>query len=235
MMLGDSIRRRSGRSGRVPRTKRDPDDGPGLGSRVRAVLLTVGLSVLGFFAAYLFATLVLYPPAEALGEAIEVPGLVGNTVEDARQRLRGVGLTLEEAAEIPDGTLSEGVIVAQTPLAGQALRPGAAIQVAVSAGPPRVRVPNLLGFEQGAAVAILQRAGFTVERSEEIADEPPGRVARIQPAPGSELRVPATVLLVISSGPPDAVEEDSLITEPSESGETSAPGESPASSEGDGT
>lgn len=203
-MLGDSIRRRSGR--RRPRTGGEPGMSPGW----RLALVTAGLAVAGFFAAYLFATLVIYPRAEALGEAVEVPDVLGLQVDEARERLRNVGLSVAETVPVPDADEAEGRIVAQSPLAGQALRPGAGLRLAVSAGPPRLRVPNLLGFEEAAAVAILERAGFHVERSREIAEEPAGRVARVQPAPGSELAIPATVLLAISTGPPDEVTEDTL-------------------------
>jgi len=204
-MLGDSIRRRSGRRAR-PRTGREAGVSPGW----RLALVTAGLAVVGFFAAYLFATLVIYPRAEALGEAVEVPDVLGLQVDEARERLRNVGLSVAETVPVPDADENEGRIVAQSPLAGQALRPGAGLRLAVSAGPPRLRVPNLLGFEESAAVAILERAGFHVERSREIAEEPAGRVARVQPAPGSELAIPATVLLAISTGPPDEVSEDTL-------------------------
>lgn len=205
MILGDSIRRRSGRRGRPPAAG-GADMSPGL----RLALIAAGLAVAGFLAAYLFATFVIYPPAEALGEAVEVPDLLGLQVDEARERLRNAGLSVAETVPVPDADENEGRIVAQSPLAGQALRPGAGLRLAVSAGPPRLRVPNLLGFEEAGAVAILERAGFHVERSREIAEEPAGRVARVQPAPGSELAIPATVLLVISTGPPDEVTEDTL-------------------------
>ncbi|HSM35580.1 MAG TPA: PASTA domain-containing protein [Longimicrobiales bacterium] len=203
MILGDSIRRRSGRRAR-PRD----ESGTGLGPRARLALVTVAIAIAGFFAAYLFATFVLYPPSEALGEAIEVPDLVGMSVEEAREVLRNAGLAVDDEVPIPDADRTRGGIVAQSPLGGQALRPGGGVRLAVSAGPPRLRVPNLLGFEEATAVAVLERAGFQVERSREIADEPAGRVARIQPAPGSEQEIPATIVLIISTGPPDQVTED---------------------------
>lgn len=208
-MLGDSIRRRTGRSGR---TGRGSPDGAGtrLAAGARLALITAGLAVAGFGAAYLLATFILYPPGEALGAVVEVPDLLGEPIDEAREILRNAGLSVAETTDVPDPTEAEGRVVAQSPLAGQALRPGAGVRLALSAGPARLRVPNLLGFEEATALAILERAGFRVERSEEIADEPAGRVARIQPAPGSEQEIPATVVLVISTGPPDEVSEDSL-------------------------
>jgi beta-lactam-binding protein with PASTA domain len=221
MILGDSIRRRSGRRARPRDASRT-----GLGPRVRLALITVASAIAGFFGAYLFATFVLYPPSEALGEAIEVPDLVGMSVDEAREMLRGAGLAIDDEVPIPDSDRTRGLIVAQSPLGGQALRPGAGVRLAVSAGPPRLRVPNLLGFEEATAVAVLERAGFHVERSREIADEPEGRVARIQPAPGSEQEIPATIVLIISTGPPDQVTEDTagVGTEPGAEGPDEAGG-----------
>lgn len=194
---------------------------------VRLALIAAGLAVAGFLAAYLFATFVIYPPGEALGEAVEVPDVLGLQVDEARERLRNAGLSVAETVPVPDADENEGSIVAQSPLAGQALRPGAGLRLAVSAGAPRLRVPNLLGFEEATAVAILERAGFHVERSRQIAEEPAGRVARVQPAPGSELAIPATVLLVISTGPPDEVTEDTLPAPGGAGGGPDGPGDAP--------
>ena len=230
-MLGDSIRRRTGRSRR--RDRRDDAGGvAGLGAGPRLVLVMAGLAVGGFLAAYLFATFVLYPPAEALGESVEVPDLVDQPIDEAREILRNAGLSVAETVDVPDPSAAEGRVVAQSPLAGQALRPGAGVRLALSAGRARLRVPNLLGFEEGRALSILERAGFHVERSEEIADEPAGRVARMQPAPGSEQEIPATVVLVISTGPPDEVSEDTLA--PAAQDEGRAPGDGSAADEGAG-
>ncbi|MEN8375818.1 MAG: PASTA domain-containing protein [Gemmatimonadota bacterium] len=167
-----------------------------------------GAAIVAFAAAYLFASFVLYPPAEAFGLSVEVPDLYDATAAEARELVRGAGLTVGETVEVADPAAKEGRVVAQSPLPGQALRPGGEVRLAISAGPARVRIPNLLGFEEGAAVAVLERAGFHVERSHEIDDEPAGRIARMQPAPGTERELPATVVLVVSSGPPGAVPED---------------------------
>ena len=54
--------------------------------------------------------------------------------------------------------------------------------------------------------------GFEVEQRLEESESPAGTVIRIEPAPGTELTVPAPLVLIVSSGPP-ALPVDSLAPE----------------------
>ncbi|HEX6558401.1 MAG TPA: PASTA domain-containing protein, partial [Longimicrobiales bacterium] len=97
-----------------------------------------------------------------------------------------------------------GVIIAQSPLPGQQLRTAGAVRLAISAGKPRVAVPNVIGFTLERATSVLASIGFQVEPREEQSDQPAGTVIRVSPPAGTELITPARVTLVISSGPPPA-------------------------------
>jgi serine/threonine-protein kinase len=161
---------------------------------------------LPFAIGYAVAVLVLFPAPEVVAVGIPVPELVGLRADQAEARLREAGLGGLEITELPHPDRAAGVVMAQSPLPGQQLRAGAAVRVAVSSGPPRAVVPDIIGFSAERAAELLTRLGFDVLRQDEESEEALGRVLAIQPAPGSERELPATVTLVVSAGlplPPD--------------------------------
>jgi serine/threonine-protein kinase len=101
---------------------------------------------------------------------IDVPDVVGQTVADARARLRDLGLrstvTRVESAE-PRGT-----VLGQSPAAGAGVRDGATVRLRVSAGPAQASVPDVTGLDEQSARQQLQAAGFEVEVLDEPTDDP---------------------------------------------------------------
>ncbi|MBI4409844.1 MAG: PASTA domain-containing protein [Gemmatimonadetes bacterium] len=188
MRLGDSIRRRLKEASEGRRRWR------------RWALALAALTAVCFGAGYALATLVIFPPVQASVEAVAVPDLRGLTREAAAQRLGQLGLALGELTELPHPRAAPGVILAQSPLPGQRLRSGAPVRVALSAGKARARVPDLVGLAPARAEALLGRLGFQVARREELSDLEAGKLVRVEPAPGTELELPARVTLVVSAG-----------------------------------
>lgn len=204
-MLGDSVRRRTP-APRRPATRRPPPRQsilPAWGWRVWVPVLAA-LIVLPFAIGYLIATFVLFPPAPVGPGGITVPQLVGQTEGEASRQLAAAGLGTLVPSRLPHPEQPTGVITAQSPLAGQQLASGGTVRVAVSSGLPRAVVPDLVGFTEGRAAALLQRLGFTVQRAIEDSDSPLGRVVRSEPEPGQERALPASVTIFVSAGPPAA-------------------------------
>ncbi len=218
-MLGDSVRRRqrkprNAKNGDAPRSRRTKRKPSRLWAWVIAALL------LPFGVGYAVAALVLFPPTEeqaAAATGVAVPDLEGRTSGEAERDLAELGLTLTGATELPHPDAEPGEIIAQDPLPGQYLRPGGGVRVAVSSGPPRARVPDVVGFPLERARAMLQRLGFEVASVERQSETPTGRVIGIAPEPGTEQRLPATVTLVVSVGQPvmdDPTVPDSVQADP---------------------
>jgi serine/threonine-protein kinase len=63
---------------------------------------------------------------------VDVPDLVGGTVEDASVALRSAGLTLGVVRQAPAGGSSPGTVVAQAPAAGDEAVEGSAVDVTVA-------------------------------------------------------------------------------------------------------
>jgi beta-lactam-binding protein with PASTA domain/tRNA A-37 threonylcarbamoyl transferase component Bud32 len=113
--------------------------------------------------------------------AIEVPMLVGQTLDAARQTLSGLGLSIGNVvqADVPDKPA--GTVVSQTPGAFARVTQGAAIDVVVSAGAattpvapaqssppsssaPTIPIPNVIGMPLDQAKGVLERNGYQVNR-----------------------------------------------------------------------
>lgn len=199
-MLGDSVRRRSPPQRRPTRPPARRSVLPRWGWKVWTGMLLVALAV-PFLIGYLLATVVLFPPPEVGPGGIAVPSLVGRTEADAARELAAAGLGTLAVTRLPHPERPTGMITAQSPLPGQQLAAGTDVHVAVSSGIPRAVVPDVVGFTEGRAAALLQRLGFQVNRVMEDSDEPAGRILRTQPEPGREAALPAAVTLYVSRGP----------------------------------
>lgn len=209
-MLGDSVRRRTQPSGRRPARRPAKTGGilPAWGWRVWVPLLLAAI-LLPFAVGYAAAVYALFPAPPTAAGGIAVPDLVGRTVQEAGRDLSAAGLGSAEATRLPHPTQPAGTVIAQSPLPGMQLRAGAPVRVAISTGVPRAAVPDVVGFTEGRAAALLQRLGFTVARQIEASEEETGRVIRTNPESGVELALPARVALYVSDGsliletPPD--------------------------------
>lgn len=203
-MLGDSVKRRR-RAVRASPPNRAPRVS---GAGWRKVGLVFAALALPFLFGYVLAVLVLFPPTEVAGQGIAVPSLAGKTVSEAQSELTDAGLGALEITRLPHPMAAEGTVTAQSPLAGQHLRPGERVRAAVSGGVPRVSVPDVVDFPADRAAALLTRLGFRVLRNDEPAEGEPGRVIRQDPVPGTVVAVPARVIIWVSTSPPPALEAD---------------------------
>jgi beta-lactam-binding protein with PASTA domain len=209
-VIGESKRsRQPRRPRRGGARRRPPGDRDGL-SWARWLLGGLGVAIASFFIGWLLAVRVLFPAPPVTTDGVAAPSLVGTTLAEASRRLALEGLVLGDHTEIPHPVEAQGVVTAQSPLPGQQLRPGAAVDVAISAGRPRALVPNLVGLDGERAVELLERLGFRAERRVEDALDPEGRVIRLEPAPGTERELPSLVTVVVSTGPPEPEPMDTL-------------------------
>jgi len=98
-------------------------------------------------------------------EPIQVPGVVGSSLDDARAAITARGLVVGDPTTATSETVPAGDVIAQTPGGGGTLFRGDAVQLTVSSGPPLVVVPPVQGQQVGAARAALERLGFQVKVS----------------------------------------------------------------------
>jgi serine/threonine-protein kinase len=200
-MLGDSVRRRQPKW-RAPRAS----DGRGERNWKRVIAGLATALIVPFAVGYLVAVYVLFPPTQVSGSGTPMPDLIGRTTSEAQRDLVAAGLGDMEITELPHPEVDAGNVIAQSPVPGQQLRPGADVRVAISSGRARVMVPDVLGFSADRAESMLTRAGFEVTRLLEESPASEGRVIRTDPEPGQPRTLPAAVTIIVSSGPPDIPE-----------------------------
>ena len=78
------------------------------------------------------------------GREVAVPKLVGLSVEQAERITSSNGLLLEAESRFYSNTVPEGHIVSQLPVTGIHVRRGWKMRVAVSLGPQRAVIPDLV-------------------------------------------------------------------------------------------
>ena len=177
---------------------------------------------------YLLAIAVLFPKPALAGDEVGVPDLVGMPLQDAREEVSRRELALDTVEQLVHPEVARGVVVAQSPLGGQRLRPGAGVKLAVSAGPAASVVPDLSGLPFESARELAERVGFQVQRRDDLSESArAGTVMFSVPDAGSQIEVPAPLLLVVSLGrpaEPETFDPDSALLPGETGGDDLAPG-----------
>ncbi|CAN5641723.1 hypothetical protein BH23GEM10_BH23GEM10_03760 [soil metagenome] len=217
-MLGDSVRRRQPGGRGAPAARGRKSGGSNRFEGWKPFLIALPLALLVPAAiGYLVAVFVLFPPTDASEGGIAVPRLIGRSVSDAQRDLATAGLGELEISQQPHPSAPAGQVVAQSPLPGQQQRYRTGVRVALSSGPPRAVVPDVVGFSAERAESLLRRAGFDVDVVRQDDRAPAGRVLRTSPARGQESTLPSRVTVVVSEGSaavdtvvPPALPQDTL-------------------------
>lgn len=207
MRLGSSIgRRRSARRGRKRRSRGKTPRPSSRGGRAASAFkrVTRGAAVLAvtFGLGYVVATRVVFPAPAPPPDLLGVPDLVGLDLEGAAARAEEAGLGLGAVDSMYHPTASDGSILGQSPLPGQLALPGAVIELAISLGPERRAVPDMIGRHERRARILLGANGFSVAVDTVEGEEPAGEVVGMEPGPGTGVTLPFEVRLAISLGPP---------------------------------
>ncbi len=205
MKLGGSLERsRSRRRGtRGSPGGRDGFKGFDLGGRLLAAV--AGVLLLGWIVGYLVSTQLLFPAPPPTGDLYEVPDVRGIGVASAQERLVGAGLTLGPVDSLLHPSVGEGLILGQSPLPGQVLRPDSPVRLTVSRGPQTRSIPDVVALQVDRARTVLETSGFLVAIDTAESELERGRVVGVVPPVDSVVPLPSQVTLVVSTGPPVVV------------------------------
>jgi len=130
-------------------------------------------------------------------QQVQVPDLVGASLNDASQALASLDLGLRiDENERPDERVPTGHIMQQDPPAGVEARRQRTIRVWVSSGPVTTTVPALIGQTERTARMRLDQDGLAVTSISEFRspDYPADAVVAQDPAPSS--RAPSVSVLL---------------------------------------
>jgi serine/threonine-protein kinase len=94
-----------------------------------------------------------------------------------------------------------GRVLGTEPATGETLPVAATVRLLVSAGPPMVAVPSLLGQNEGQLAALLDGAGLRLGETRRVFDfdTPAGAVLSQNPTPGDSARMGSAVSVVIAT------------------------------------
>jgi serine/threonine-protein kinase len=137
---------------------------------------------------------------------VEVPSVVGLTVQDAQVELEAANLALGEVSEQNDQEIPEGQIISQDPGAGERVPRDTPVDVVVSAGPSVVIVPDVTCLTFAQARAQLVGLGLDARLGDRVlprleCPNDPDLVARQDTPPGSQVD-PGTVIVLHLGLPP---------------------------------
>lgn len=135
---------------------------------------------------------------------IDVPKVVGLTLDDASARLSSLGLKATVVAEVFHDSAPPRVVVSQTPEAGANLHRGDVVQLSVSKGPETFPMPDVRGRTRDEAVSTLEGLGLVV-KVEEVTGffRPQNEVADQEPKPGTSVRRGERVTIFVWKSPFD--------------------------------
>jgi eukaryotic-like serine/threonine-protein kinase len=132
-----------------------------------------------------------------------VPNVVGMKSQAALDRLTEAGYEPTEYERRFDDKVAEGVVIRQTPEAGEETKPGRMVYLVVSGGKEMAVVPDLMGKSLRDAKMQLLKSNLSVGEISSSYSEvaPNGTIFQQAPSPGSKINTATKVNVVISQGP----------------------------------
>ena len=136
---------------------------------------------------------------------VTVPRLDGLTVAGAQAALEAIGLRLGDQSTENSETVNDGLIISQSPAAGQEVPKDTAVDIVVSAGPSVIIVDDVTCLTFSNAKARLEGAGLVVQLGDPVTPRPecPNsvNVAQQDTAPGTAVP-PGTTIVLHQGAPP---------------------------------
>jgi serine/threonine-protein kinase len=128
---------------------------------------------------------------------VQVPTLVGKTVNDASQTLGGLGLTLKiDPTRRPDDKVAANQIMLQDPPSGAEARTPRSIRVWLSAGPRTTTVPELIGQTERTARMRMEQDSVELGSVSEFRSPDYAADAVVSQDPPPEVKAPKVSLLL---------------------------------------
>ena len=137
------------------------------------------------------------------GREVQVPNMRGQTPAQARFVAERAGLEAQVERQYYSSTIPEGKILSQMPAPGTVVRRGWEVRLALSLGPQRVAIPQLVGdSDRAASINIAQRGlNLGATAALEIPGEVSGQVIAQDPPPNATDVAAPKISLLVAQGP----------------------------------
>jgi beta-lactam-binding protein with PASTA domain/predicted Ser/Thr protein kinase len=150
---------------------------------------------------------------------VTIPDVAGQDPGTATNTLVDAGLTPTRGDEASD-TVPAGTVIRTDPPAGTPVDKGASVTVIVSSGADKVGVPNVENLDEDAAKSQLEAAGFQVNVTENMTNDPTldGKVTSQTPTAGSQADAGSVVNIVVNRWRQSEITITTPTTEPGPGG-----------------
>ncbi|MBN1051573.1 Stk1 family PASTA domain-containing Ser/Thr kinase [Clostridium botulinum] len=167
------------------------------GKKTKKILLGVGGGIFLILLCVGIFTLV----SSGVGKEVELPNIIGMTLDEAKSKLEGMELTLVDAGSEKSDE-PEGTIIKSDPKAGSSVKAKSKIRVIVSSGQTKVKMPDLREEDTDTANKILQSLNLKIDNvTEEYSDDvPKGQIISQNPSKNTEIDTTTKISVVVSKG-----------------------------------
>ncbi len=132
---------------------------------------------------------------------VQMINLIGMTYDTALEKLNDLGLTIYEESRQSSDQYLEGCVIHQNVNSGDSVPKGTTIYVITSSGKGDIAVPDVTGYTDTAAIAMLADSGFGYTREYAYSgDVPEGSVISQKPEGGEAANEGDSVTIVVSQG-----------------------------------
>ncbi len=121
------------------------------------------------------------------GREVAVPKVAGMSISEAERVATSSGLLVEVENRFYSPDVAENRILSQLPPQGEKVRRGTHIRVALSLGPQKIVIPDLIGQSQRAAEINVARRGLEIGSAAvtSLPGFPPGQIVAQSPPPNA--------------------------------------------------
>ncbi len=139
----------------------------------------------------------------AANKPVTVPPVAGIQESLAVRKIRNAGLVASVHRE-SSTEIEKGVVIDQSPAPGTKVQKDTTVDLNVSSGLPKVKVPSVVGKTRDDAVSTLVNAGLKADPVALVhSNKPEGTVTAQDPAGGATVVQGSRVRINVSSGPAD--------------------------------
>lgn len=144
---------------------------------------------------------------------VQVPDIVGMTVEQAKEKLLMRNIDFEVISEQYSAEHKPGIVLKQKPNPGDMVKESRPVYLTVSRGSRLVSVPNIKGIQYRQAEIMLMNNHLKVGRIDSVYNEEfkVNTIIRQTPRPGTEMKLGEKVNITISIGSENTVVVPELI------------------------
>ncbi len=180
----------------------DDEGGSGIKNKSKIIKIGIGIALSIILIILGVTAFKLVQGSQIASKEVQVPDIVGKTVNDAKKELTNLNLILVEAGtEVSDKP--EGTILQINPTAGTTVKEKTEVRVIVSGGETKLKMPDLKEYDINTAKTILNSLGLKIDStSEQFSDNiAKGQIISQNPAPDTEITLDDKITIVVSKGP----------------------------------